>query len=38
MGVPVALLVLAVLVIWFDGAVATSYPVQGKAQALVIVR
>jgi hypothetical protein len=24
--------------IWFDGAVATSYPVQGKAQALVIVR
>lgn len=24
--------------VWFDGSVATSYPVQGKAQALVIVR
>jgi hypothetical protein len=24
--------------VWFDGPVATSYPVQGKAQALVIVR
>ena len=22
--------------VWFDGAVATSYPVQGRAQALVI--
>jgi hypothetical protein len=24
--------------VWFDGPVATSYPVQGKAQALVILR
>ncbi|MDP9280980.1 MAG: YobA family protein [Chloroflexota bacterium] len=24
--------------VWFDGPVAMSYPVQGKAQALVIVR
>ena len=24
--------------VWFDEPVATSYPVQGKAQALVIVR
>jgi len=24
--------------VWFDGTVATSYPVQGKAQALVIIR
>jgi hypothetical protein len=24
--------------VWFDGPVATSYPVQGKAQALVIIR
>ena len=24
--------------VWFDGPVATSYPVQGKAQAVVIVR
>jgi hypothetical protein len=24
--------------VWFDGPVATSYPVQGKALALVIVR
>lgn len=24
--------------VWFDGPVATSYPLQGKAQALVIVR
>jgi Protein of unknown function (DUF3221) len=24
--------------VWFDGPVATSYPVQGKARAVVIVR
>ena len=24
--------------VWFDGPVATSYPVQGRAQALVILR
>ncbi len=24
--------------VWFDGPVATSYPVQGRAQAVVIVR
>lgn len=24
--------------VWFDGPVATSYPVQGRAKALVIVR
>lgn len=24
--------------IWFDGPVATSYPVQGRAQALVILK
>ena len=24
--------------VWFDGPVATSYPAQGKAQALVILR
>ncbi|MEP6694974.1 MAG: hypothetical protein ABJB39_10035 [Chloroflexota bacterium] len=27
-----------VVELWFDGPVAMSYPVQGKAQALVIVR
>jgi hypothetical protein len=24
--------------VWFDGPVATSYPVQGRAQAVVIIR
>ena len=28
----------AMVEVWFDGPVAMSYPVQGKAQALVIVR